>query len=428
MSEGKTVYIVDGLRTPFLKSRGKPGPFAAADLAVMAGRMLLQRLPIDAEQIGEVILGCNIPSPDEANIARIVALRLGCGNNVPAFTVQRNCASGMQSIDSGFKDIQAGRHELVLCGGTEAMSHAPLLFNHDFMNWAATLQRAKTPLAKAKAMARVKPRYFKPIIALVNGLTDPVVSLNMGQTAEILAAKFNITREAMDTFSMQSHLRAAKAYEQGLMEEVIAIYDEKGTLFNQDDGIRADSTLEKLMSLKPFFAPNVGLITAGNSSQITDGAAMMLLASKEAVKQYNLPVLGKIVETAWGALNPREMGLGPVHASTPLLLKQGLGLNDIDYWEINEAFGAQVLACLAAWQDKDYCQTHLGLDNALGQLDQNTLNVDGGAIALGHPVGTSGTRIVLHLLHVLARNHAKRGVASLCIGGGQGGAMLLERE
>jgi acetyl-CoA C-acetyltransferase len=184
--------------------------------------------------------------------------------------------------------------------------------------------------------------------------------------------------------------------------------------------------MERLAKLKPFFDKPFGMVTAGNSSQVTDGAAFVILASADAVKQYNLPVLGRIVDTQWSALNPAEMGLGPVHAITPLLKRHDLKLKDIDYWEINEAFAAQVLACLRAWEDTDYCRNQLGLEKALGTLDTERLNVDGGAIALGHPVGASGARVVLHLLHVLRRKKAKRGIASLCIGGGQGGAILLE--
>ncbi len=185
--------------------------------------------------------------------------------------------------------------------------------------------------------------------------------------------------------------------------------------------------MESLARLKPVFDKPFGNVTAGNSAQITDGAAALILASDKAVKQYDLPVLGRIVDCEWAGVLPEQMGLGPVHASTPLLRRHKLGLHDVDYWEINEAFAAQVLACLAAWADDDYCRTELGLPGALGELDQERLNVDGGGVSLGHPVGASGARIVLHLLHVLARNNARTGIATLCIGGGQGGAMLVER-
>ena len=198
-------------------------------------------------------------------------------------------------------------------------------------------------------------------------------------------------------------------------------------LFRSDDGVRRDSSIENLAKLKPFFDRKFGNVTAGNSSQITDGAAWVILASEAAVAKHALPVLGKIVDVEWAALDPEQMGLGPVYAATPLLKRHQLGLNDLDAWEINEAFAAQVIGCLKAWQNDEFCRTELGLDGALGALDESKLNIDGGAIALGHPVGASGTRIVLHALNVLKRTGGKRAIAAICIGGGQGGAMLVER-
>jgi len=426
-SLAKPVYIVDGSRTPFLKARGKPGPFAAVDLALGCARPLMARLPVTPEQLDEVVIGCVMPGPDEANIARVIALRLGCGIKVPAWTVQRNCASGMQALDSAAKDIALGRANLVLAGGVEAMSHAPVLLNNEMVGWLGRLAMSKKPLDKLKTFAALRPRHLKPIIGLLRGLTDPVVGLSMGQTAENLAHRFNIDRLMMDTFAVQSHQRLAAAQEAELLDEIEALYDTAGHSYLSDDGVRNDSSVERLAKLKPVFDRHFGNVTAGNSAQITDGAAMLLLASEEAVKEYKLPVLGKLIDSHWAGLEPAQMGLGPVHSVTPILKRNEFSLGDIDYWEINEAFAAQVLACLAAWQDEDYCKNELQLETVLGKLDQSKLNVDGGGVSIGHPVGASGARIVLHLLNVLQRNKAKRGIASLCIGGGQGGAMLLER-
>jgi acetyl-CoA C-acetyltransferase len=421
----RPVYIVDGARTPFLKARGKPGPFSASDLAVQAGRALLLRQPFAADAFDEVVMGCVTPSENEANIARIIALRLGCGVAVPAWTVQRNCGSGMQAIDSAAQGIAQGRSHLVLAGGTEAMSRAPLLFNPEMACWLGDLQAARSVLARIKVFSRFKPHFLSPIIALIQGLSDPLVGLNMGQTAEILAYRFGITREQMDAFAVRSHARLIEAQKKDL-SEVMPIYTTKDQVFTADNGVRPETDIAALAKLKPFFDKKFGLVTAANSSQITDGAALLILASQEAVDQYQLPILGRLVDTQWAALAPEVMGLGPVFASTPILQRQKLALADIDYWELNEAFAAQVLACLAAWESDDFCQTQLHLPAALGALDQTRLNVDGGAIALGHPVGASGARIVLHLLHVLKKRGGKRGLASLCIGGGQGGAMLVE--
>ncbi|NNF52793.1 MAG: acetyl-CoA C-acetyltransferase [Gammaproteobacteria bacterium] len=424
---GRDVYFVDGSRTPFLKARGKPGPFSAADLAVAAGRPLLSRQKFSPDAIDEVILGCAMPSVDEANIGRIVALRLGCPKSVPGWTVMRNCASAMQALDSAAKDIAIGRADLVLAGGTEAMSRAPILFNDDMVNFLARLARARSPQQKLKALAGFRPGHLKPVIGLLHGLTDPVVGLNMGQTCEIIAHRFGITRRAMDEFAVRSHQRLDKGIEQGHLDEVVSIFDARGNVYEEDDGLRRDSSVEKLGTLKPYFDRRVGLVTAANSSQITDGAALLLMASEDAVQKYDLPVLGRLADANWAALDPAEMGLGPVHASTPILERQQLALDDVDYWEINEAFAGQVLACVAAWQDEGYCRDELGLEGIVGELDPDKLNSDGGAISIGHPVGASGSRIVLHALKVLQRTGGERAIATLCIGGGQGGAMLLER-
>jgi acetyl-CoA C-acetyltransferase len=422
------VYIVDGSRTPYIRARGVPGPFHAADLAVMAGRGLLARQKFEATQFDEVILGSTMPSPDEANIGRVVALRLGCGEQVPAWTVQRNCASGMQSIDSAARNILSGRSDLVLAGGVDAMSHGPLLFSTAMATWLGGFYAARSLPAKLQSISKFRPGMLKPVIALLRGLTDPIVGLNMGQTAEEIAYHFGIDRLAMDTFAVQSHLRLLAAQTEGRLSEIEVIYDKDGNYYDHDNGVRADSSVEKLAKLKPAFDPEFGMVTAGNSSQITDGAAWLVLASEKAVNKHDLPVIGRLVDSEWAALRPEEMGLGPVHAMTPLMKRQKLKIDDVDFWEINEAFAAQVLGCIAAWKDVKYCREQLHLRSAFGEIDQEKLNIDGGAVALGHPVGSSGARIVLHMCHVLEQNNAKKGIASICIGGGQGGAMLIERD
>lgn len=423
---GNAVYVVDGSRTPFLKAKGI-GQFSGSDLAVAAGATLLNRQPFLPSELDEVIVGSAMPGPDEANIARVVALRLGCGNNVPAFTVMRNCASGMQAIDNAAMQIASGRSNLVLAGGTDAMSHAPLLFNQKMAGWLGHWFSAKSAGQRFGLMTQLRPSYFAPVIALLRGLTDPIVGLNMGQTAEKLAYRFNITRDQMDSFAAESHQRIARAYAEGRMHEVAPIIDQKGRVYSQDDGIRPDSSVENLAKLKPFFDKKYGMVTAGNSSQITDGACLLLLASADAVKKHGLKVIGRIVDSQWGALDPAHMGLGPVHAMTPIMQRQHLKLADIDCWEINEAFAAQVLACVAAWDDEEYCKKQLGLKHVMGLMPLSRLNKDGGAIATGHPIGASGARIVLHVLEDLQQQNGTRGMASICIGGGQGGAMYLER-
>jgi acetyl-CoA C-acetyltransferase len=425
----REIFFVDGARTPFLRDTGRQGPFSASDLAVAAGKALISRLPIKASDIDEVIIGSAMPGPDEANIGRITALRLNCGHKTTGWTVMRNCASAMQALDSAAKDIAIGRADLVLAGGTEAMSRAPLIYNDDAVAWFRASAKARKPGDKIKTFGKIPVGAFlKPVIALLRGLRDSTVDLDMGQTCEIISHRFGIDRKAMDAYAVESHLRLAAAFDQGLMDEVVPLYSPDGTVFEEDTGLRRDSSAEKLAKLRPVFDRNGGIVTAGNSSQITDGAALMLMASRDAVERYNLPVLGRLVDTEWSGLDPAQMGLGPAYAAAPLLTRQHLALDDVDIFEINEAFAGQVLSCLAAWEDDDFCRGELDLAGALGRVDMDKLNVDGGAISIGHPVGASGARIVLHALNALKRNNGRRAIATLCIGGGQGGAMLLERE
>ena len=425
---GRKVYIVDGSRTPQLKSRGKVGPFSAGDLAVAAARPLLLRNNFPLDALDEVILGCMMPGEREANVGRVVALRLGIPQSVPAWTVQRNCASGMQSVDSAYKNINNGDADLILAGGVEAMSRAPVLFNHTMVNWLGDFMRSRSIGQKLKTISRLRGKHFTPVISLLHGLTDDTVGLNMGETAEIIADKFNITRLQMDEYAKTSHHRLAKAFAAGYLDEIEVLYDEKGHFYDHDDGVRPDTTVESLAKLRPAFDKKYGKVTAGNSAQITDGASWLLLASEQAVKNHKLPVLASITDTQWAGLDPAVMGMGPVHAMTPIMQRKQLTIDDIDYWEINEAFATQVLACVQAWQQDDYCKQNLKLDKAMGEIPHEKLNIDGGGVSLGHPVGASGARIILHLCKILQRTGAKQGMASLCIGGGQGGAMLIQNE
>lgn len=424
---GRAVYIVDGSRTPFLRARGAPGPFTPVDLAVQCGRPLLARQPVAPEEFDYVILGCVNVLADEMNPARVAALRLGMGEAMRAFTVQINCGSGMQSIDTGYRLIEGGQADLILAGGAEALSHSPLVLPQNAAAWFGRFATAKSPLQRIGTLGGFRPNMAKPVIGLERGLTDPITDLSMGRTAEIIGHAFGITREQADAYALASHQRLARAQEDGTFDhEVIPAVSHDGRLFDKDDGVRPDSSMEKLAKLKPVFERPYGRVTPGNSSQITDGASWVILASEEAVEQHGLTPLARIVDSEWAALDPSVMGLGPTICSTALTERLAMSREDIDLWEINEAFAAQVLACLAAWKDEEYCREVLGLDASYGEVSHDRLNVDGGAVSLGHPVGSSGNRIVLHLAHALKQRGLKRGIATECIGGGQGGAMLLE--
>jgi len=421
------VFIIDGARTPFLRARGRPGPFTPVDLAVACGRPLLLRQPFPPDAFDEVILGCVNVMADEANPARVAALRLGMGEEMTAFTVQINCGSGMQSIDTGYQYIREGHSDLILAGGAEALSHSPLMFRRSAVDWYARMLGARDIGSRLMAVAGFRPSFLKPVIGLERGLTDPLVDLNMGQTAELLAHLFRITRADADRYAVESQERLGRAQaERWFKGELEPSIGRDGKVYDHDDGARPESTVEKLGQLKPAFEPPWGKVTAGNSSQITDGASWVILASEKAVKQHGLLPRAVIVDSEWSALDPSIMGLGPVLCATAILRRHGLALGEVGLWELNEAFAAQVLACLAAWEDEKFCRELLHLDGAAGQIARDKLNVDGGAIGLGHPVGASGNRIVLHLVNAMRRLGIKQGIATECIGGGQGGAMLIE--
>ncbi|MCQ0987826.1 acetyl-CoA C-acetyltransferase [Jiella marina] len=427
MTSARPVYLVDGARTPFIKARGRPGPFTPVDLAVQCGRPLLLRQDFPTEAIDLVVLGCVNVIADEMNPARVAALRLGISDEVPAFTVQINCGSGMQSLDTAFRYIERGTHEIVLAGGAEALSHSPLVLRRGAVEWFARLARAKTAGDRAKAFTQLKPNYFKPVIGLERGLTDPITDLNMGQTAEILAHLFDVSRRDADAYAVESHRRLGEATEKGwLKNEMPPAVARDGRAYDHDDGIRPGTTVKDLAKLRPVFERPYGKVTPGNASQITDGACWNVLASEEAVEKYGLKPLARIVDSDWGGLDPSIMGLGPVASVAPILKRQDMAVADVDLWELNEAFAAQVLSCVAALDQPDVADGVLGLEGRGGRIDHDKLNVDGGAIALGHPVGTSGNRITLHLANTLKRLGKTRGIATQCIGGGQGGAMLLE--
>jgi len=394
---------------------------------VQCGRPLLLRQPFAPDAFDQVILGCVNVIADEMNPARVAALRLGMGETMTAFTVQINCGSGMQSIDTAYRYIREGAMDLVLAGGAESLSHAPLVFNHNAVEWYARMFGARNIWARLVALLGVRPSFFKPVIGLERGLTDPITDLNMGQTAELVAHLFHISRRQADEYAAESQHRLANAQKEGwLANEVEPLFARDGTVFDHDDGVRPDSSVDSLAKLKPAFERPWGKVTAGNSSQITDGASWVILASEDAVKEHKLEPKAVILDSEWSALDPSVMGLGPVFCSTEILKRHKYALSDIDLWELNEAFAAQVLGCLAAWEDEEFCRNALSLPGAAGSIPRDRLNIDGGAIGVGHPVGASGNRIVLHLINAMHRLRLKRGIATECIGGGQGGAMLIE--
>jgi acetyl-CoA acetyltransferase family protein len=427
----ESVYIVDGLRTPFAKAGTTLADVEAVELGKTVVSQLMARSGIDPSRIEEVIFGCVSQPPDAANVARVIALRAGLPESIPAITVHRNCASGLEAVTQAAEKMLIGRGDIFLVGGVESMSQIPLLFSYDAAKKFGAFARAKNLAQKLGVLASFRATDFQPRIGLQLGLCDPVSGFNMGQTAENLSRDFNITREEQDDFARKSHHKAVTGREK-LKQEITPVYlpnAKKGEGFmDQDNGPRENQTMETLAKLRPVFEPGTGTVTAGNSSQITDGAAALLLMTERALRETGLTPLGRLEAYAYAGLDPSRMGLGPVHAINRAEQKSGLGLPSAEIIEINEAFAAQVIACMRAAKSESYCRKHLERDTVLGEIPDEILNVNGGAIALGHPVGVTGARLVLTALKELHRRNLNRALVSLCVGGGQGGALWLSRN
>ncbi|MBD1209389.1 MAG: thiolase family protein [Ignavibacteria bacterium] len=395
------VFIIDPIRTPVGKYGGALSSVRPDDLAAYVIASLVQRTAIPPEAIDDVILGCsNQAGEDNRNVARMAALLAGLPETVPGVTVNRLCASSLETVIQGARAIQTGEAELIVAGGVESMSRAPYAMPKNVSGQAmfGNLTAYDTALGWRFPNERLKAKF--PLEA-------------MGETAENLAEEYHIKREDQDAFAVQSHEKAVKARSAGIFAEEIVpvpLQSKAGTTFaDTDEQPRPDASIEALAKLKPAFRQG-GTVTAGNASSLNDGAAAVLLASEEAVKKYNLKPLARYVSSGVAGVNPRTMGIGPVPAISKALSRANLRLEDIGLVEINEAFAAQVLSCVQALK-----------------LDTSRLNIHGGAIALGHPLGMSGARLVGTLTRSMQRENVRYGVASLCIGVGQGLAAVFEK-
>jgi acetyl-CoA acyltransferase len=444
----RDVVIVDGLRTPFAKADTKLKSIHPAELGRVALRELFARTNFDPNFVDEVIIGNTGNPSDAVNIGRVVALGAGVPRRTSAHTVHRNCASALESISAGFDKIKAGMADVVVAGGTESMSQMPLLYSPEVTKAIAALGGAKSPVQQLGALAGLvgadvkailglvttspmSRAPYKPRVAIIEGLTDPFVGKNMGETAELLANEWSISRKEQDEFALQSHQRAVAAMKSGVMgEEITPVFlpPDFKEIVEADIGPRDGQSMEALSKLKPIFDRKNGTVTAGNACPITDGAAMVLVMSREKAEQLGFKPMARILSYAFAGLEPERMGLGPVYSSPIALRRAGLELKDMDYIELNEAFAAQVLACLQAFESDKFAREKLDLPKQVGSVDMAKLNVNGGAIALGHPVGATGTRIVLTLMKQLKRSGKEFGLSTLCIGGGQGGAMVIQNE
>jgi acetyl-CoA C-acetyltransferase len=424
----KPVYLVDGKRTPCVKSGADLKEIAAPYLGHYLIRHLVDKHGIPSDKVDEVIVGNTGAPAKYPNVGRIIALEAGLDKKTSGYSVHRNCASGMEALSQAYDKIASGRSNLIFAGGVENMTQMPLMFNKDMTEFFIDMMKAKSPAAKLKIVSTFRPHFLAPVIAIEQGLTDPFCGKNMGQTAETLAREFGISRKEQDEFANRSHHLAAAATKAGkFRDEILPITAGKklDKMIADDIGFREASTVEGLGKLKPYFEKETGTVTVGNACPLTDGGSMWLLASEEAVKEYNLKPMAKMIDYHFHGLEPERMGLGPVLATHGVLKRAGLKLSDIDLFELNEAFAAQVLACLKVMEDKDLSKKW-GIDETIGVIPLEKLNVNGGGIALGHPVGSTGSRLVVTLAHELKRQKKRYGLATLCIGGGQGGAVIIE--
>ena len=426
----KEVVVVDGLRSPYVKFDTEFKEIPAQQLGALVMRELLERLNLNPAELDEVIVGNVAQPPEAANIARIIALFAGVPESVPGFSVQRNCASGMQAVADAWYRIQAGHGTTYMTGGVESMSQIPLLWNKSAADWMSQLFRAKSIGQKLKLFSQLKGSFLKPIIGLQLGLTDGYCGYNMGDTAELLAKEFRITRQEQDELAMRSHNLAEKATKEGILSQEIMpipVPPAYKKVTSEDNGIRNGQSMEALAKLKPVFDRRNGTVTAGNSSQITDGAAMLLIMEADKAKALGYKPLGRIKSFAFAALDPKRMGLGPAYSTKLALKRAGMEMKDIDRIEMNEAFASQIIANLRIFESDALSKKYLGAERALGAIDMDIFNVNGRAIALGHPVGSSASRLILTLLKELRRSKKETGLATLCVGGGQGAAFILEK-
>lgn len=425
------IAIVNGFRTPFIKAGSLFKSINADQLGVYPLKEAFLRSNISPEEIDEVIIGCAGQPPHAANVARVISLRAGVPRQVPAMTVHRNCASGMEAISTGAQRLLLGEADIVVAGGVESMSNYPIMYGDKMRSFFERLMRAKTLFQRLKVFSSFRFRHLKPIVALQLGLTDPVCDLIMGNTADNVAKKFGVSREEQDEFSLQSHLKAMAAQEAGRFDdEIISVHvpDAYEQTVTADNGPRIGQTIEALQKLRPYFDRKSGTVTVGSSSQITDGAGACILMRESTAKERGVTPLGYLTGYAYAGCEPSLMGMGPTYASYRLFREHNITMNDIDLVEINEAFAAQVLGNVRAFESKSFFKEEFNDSNPLGTIPMEKLNVNGGAISLGHPLGASGQRIVMTLLYEMHRREVDRGLASICVGGGQGGAFLLERN
>ncbi|HSU15121.1 acetyl-CoA C-acyltransferase FadI [Longimicrobium sp.] len=426
---GRRVAIVEGCRTPFARSGTDFKDMTSTELGKIAVRELIARAELDVNEIDHVIFGTVVQSVKEPNIAREVTLGAGIPPSVPSFTVGRACASSNQAITSGAEQIALGLADVVIAGGSESLTDIPILFSPEMRNALVRASKARSLGERLKAFATIRP---KSLIPVTPAIAEPTTGLTMGESAEKMAQENGISREEQDKWALRSHQLAAAATADGrLTAEIAAAYipPKYEKVVTSDNGIRSDTSLEKLASLKPVFDRRYGTVTAGNASPLTDGGSAVLLMSEEKAKALGYKPLGYIRSYAYASLSPADQLLqGPVYACPVALDRAGLTMQDIDLMEVHEAFAAQVLSNFQWFTSDKIAKERLGRDRAVGLPDEDRINVMGGSIAIGHPFGATGGRITITLLNELRRRGKQFGLISVCAAGAMGFVMVVETE
>jgi acetyl-CoA C-acetyltransferase len=420
----RRVAIVGGARIPFARSYTVYATASNQDMLTAAFRAVVERFKLQGERLGDVAAGAVIKHSRDYSLARESVLGVGLDAQTPGLDLQRACGTSLEAAIAIGNKIALGQIEAGLAGGTDSISDAPIVYPRSYQQLLLESYRGRSAWQRLKPFLRLRPRHFRPVLPAV---VEPRTGLSMGQSCELMAKRWQITRAEQDQLAYHSHVKAAAAWREGFYDDLVVPYLGLKT----DNNVRADTSVEKLAKLKPSFAAD-GTLTAGNSTPLTDGASAVLLSTPEWAAKRKLPVLAYLAYgKVWAVdyVSGKEgLLMAPAYAVPAMLRDAGLTLQDFDYYEIHEAFAAQVLCTLKAWDTPEYCRDVLGLPGPLGRIDRTRLNVKGGSVALGHPFAATGTRILGTLAKILAGNvSAKRGLMSVCTAGGMGVTAIVER-
>ena len=421
----RRVAIIGGVRIPFARAYTAYAKASNEDMLTAAFRAVVDRFKLQGERLGDVAAGAVIKHTKDYNLVRESVLSSGLDAQTPGLDLQRACGTSLEAAIAIGNKIALGQIDSGIAGGTDSISDAPISYPRSYQQLLLASARGRTLAQRVGPWLQLRPKHFKPVLPAV---VEPRTGLSMGQSTELMAKRWQISRQDQDQLAYESHMKAAAAWKEGFYDDLIVEYAGLKT----DNNMRADTSLEKLAKLRPAFDPDGGTITAGNSTPLTDGASAVLLASEEWAAKRNLPVLAYLrYGKAWAvdfASGKEGLLMAPAFSVPAMLKDAGLTLQDFDYYEIHEAFAAQVLCTLKAWESPEWCRDALGLAAPLGSINRSKLNVKGGSIAAGHPFAATGTRIVSTLAKILATNpNAKRGLISVCTAGGMGVTAIVER-